>query len=916
VFVLNTASDPQLTGPWLAHSGAWTRPADFTDGLRIPPNIIFPISEGTTYADTRWALITDGEIVVGVTPLSWGAAFVAGAVVDADFAATRGILHKDSEGTYRAIKSNLSAIVPPTNTDDNKSKAYVIGSLWIDTVGDKVYHCVDASDNAAVWLDVSAATPLADLGEGTLEDLNAAINNAILDDSSNPRPPTAHAEEHVTGGADVIQDATGAQDGLMTFEYAAKLDGISEGADVTQEANVLAALSASDNAKDMGGGAISNVDTVDGRDVSADGGNLDNHLSGEDPNPHGTRIGTLAQGSTLADLNDKLTDATLVAPVPAVRQLYVGKHGSDANAGTTHDTALLTFAAAITAASALTPTANARVAIVCADAGLYSEVLLVVPSYVDIRAPSAQIVNAGAHNTIQVGASCRVDVWSLRNDGTGPAAVVGANDSGLRTVIARRIVADLASVAVINYAIGPGVDGELHVHAEDVEVDTGSGVIDASTNGHLYVDIAHIHLKGNGASGIKSGATSAIQGYVSEIVIEGSPTGTIALNCDGGTVNVAVNVISTAVAWDVEAGATLNLVVGSTSGTELNDGTANVLRASSSDHGNLSGLADDDHPQYLLKTQKAAANGVASLDANSRLIQSARIIRVTDADLTAAGVADGEFLKRSGTTIVGGTPAGGAADWQVDTTGTLSNYLREFWRFNHAPEGGSVLAEPGVLGNWATRHNAINPGIGNNNPLLWSRLHPTGAGGRRGSVDFNTSNRNYIIAPGRRPDLLPFGSKPFWFSIWFYPRATGFQYILSCTNYGSTRPFEFAIYNNNIDLFMSTAQGNRQITTVPPTVNVWNHACFGLAGGSVFLCLNGGTPLYSSAATSITLSDPGVWPEFGGGVPTLSQYYPYNGLIADVGMWVDDAASPTMVAPTAQQFADLYNGGNGNSFRA
>jgi hypothetical protein len=53
--------------------------------------------------------------------------------------------------------------------------------------------------------------------------------------------PTAHASSHVTGGTDKIRDASASQDGLMTTTFAAKLNGIEAGADVTDSTNVNAA---------------------------------------------------------------------------------------------------------------------------------------------------------------------------------------------------------------------------------------------------------------------------------------------------------------------------------------------------------------------------------------------------------------------------------------------------------------------------------------------------------------------------------------------------------------------------------------------------------------------------------------------------------------------------------------------------
>lgn len=53
-------------------------------------------------------------------------------------------------------KHNLTATVAPTATDDSAA-GYGIGSQWLDTVGDKIWFCTDASASAAVWKGVTIA---------------------------------------------------------------------------------------------------------------------------------------------------------------------------------------------------------------------------------------------------------------------------------------------------------------------------------------------------------------------------------------------------------------------------------------------------------------------------------------------------------------------------------------------------------------------------------------------------------------------------------------------------------------------------------------------------------------------------------------------------------------------------------------
>lgn len=141
-----------------------------------------------------------------------------------------------------------------------------------------------------------------------------------------------------------------------------------------------------------------------------------------------------------------------------------------------------------------------------------------------------------------------------------------------------------------------------------------------------------------------------------------------------------------------------------------------------SDHGALTGLSDDDHAhyaladgtrgdfepmgsvgiheaqanphaQYQLTSEKGAASGYAALDASSKLpiaiiptgSSSTTVcigddVRLSDrrvadgiyetsgpTDMPIGAIADGEYLRRSGSSIIGGTPTGGSGD---DTVGS------------------------------------------------------------------------------------------------------------------------------------------------------------------------------------------------------------------------------------------------------
>lgn len=74
--------------------------------------------------------------------------------------------------------------------------------------------------------------------------------------------------------------------------------------------------------------------------------------------------------------------------------------------------------------------------------------------------------------------------------------------------------------------------------------------------------------------------------------------------------------------------------------------------------------AADPHTGYQKESEKAAANGYASLDAGTQvpIAQIPPVVQIEETSgpdvLDIADVADGEYLRRVGTEIVGSTPAG------------------------------------------------------------------------------------------------------------------------------------------------------------------------------------------------------------------------------------------------------------------
>ena len=204
---------------------------------------------------------------------------------------------------------------------------------------------------------------------------------------------------------------------------------------------------------------------------------------------------------------------------------YVGKHGSDANTGKDTETAFLTISAALSAASGDVPSAINRINIEVVDGGTYTEGV-VVPSYVTVNAPGAEIVGA----------------VSIATDAC---------------VIARRLRCTTAPCVTKSAADGTG-----YLRAQEI-VTTGSIFYHGIhvTRGTLVIDVDTINASGNGLSLDLGFFAGSIVGRVGKIT---APYG----------LNVDVNSGTTG-----DANLSIDEIVGSTGGFHTDDtgnGTLNL----------------------------------------------------------------------------------------------------------------------------------------------------------------------------------------------------------------------------------------------------------------------------------------------------------------------------------------------------
>ncbi len=227
-------------------------------------------TDSNVYTDAAVTKLAGVEALADVTDATNVDA--AGAIMDGDVSAGEGFLRKTGAGAYEAIKSNLASAVNPGATDD-AAAGYVVGSVWINTTGDAVFQCVDSTNAAAVWKDLSAGaaggeTNTASNGGGAgvgvwdaksgvdlvFRNLVATNNHLTitLDDANNEIdfdiPFATTTSRGVSELATIAEVDGGTETGRLVTPFnlagsalQTKVNGIEALADVTDTANVTAA---------------------------------------------------------------------------------------------------------------------------------------------------------------------------------------------------------------------------------------------------------------------------------------------------------------------------------------------------------------------------------------------------------------------------------------------------------------------------------------------------------------------------------------------------------------------------------------------------------------------------------------------------------------------------------------------------
>ena len=151
--------------------GTWTRTNDANQTGEIDPGMVVMVTEGDAYADTPWKLITNGEIVIGVTELTFeqfgGTASGSNTQIQfnnaGNFAGSANLTWNGTElyvngaanvtgnisGSYFLGNANIQYTASSTEPTGN-----LIGAQWYNTSNDVLYEWqTDGTSN--YWIDIT-----------------------------------------------------------------------------------------------------------------------------------------------------------------------------------------------------------------------------------------------------------------------------------------------------------------------------------------------------------------------------------------------------------------------------------------------------------------------------------------------------------------------------------------------------------------------------------------------------------------------------------------------------------------------------------------------------------------------------------------------------------------------------------------
>jgi len=228
---------------------------------------------------------------------------------------------------------------------------------------------------------------------------------------------------------------------------------------------------------------------------------------------------------------------------------YLWKNWNDSNDWLTVDKAFLTFWAAITEATAQSPTSTNSFVIYCNDRGIYTEDV-VLPSWVDIKATSAFIdwsLTVVDNQSVRI---CTVD------------KIIKSSWTWQSYVDACRIKTPDTETWVLNSSTW-----SLIMKARRIDAPLNWIGINNTSTWHIHCDVNHLVLEWNNAIWVQSNWGDII-GSIEAIGEEWTPTTTTALKVVTWHIDTHSSEIIADTAYNVAAGYILTLQVGHLEGTK------------------------------------------------------------------------------------------------------------------------------------------------------------------------------------------------------------------------------------------------------------------------------------------------------------------------------------------------------------
>ena len=117
--LLNGQTNPIENGLWVAHSGAWTRPADFATGTEAGAAYVL-ILDGTIYAGSSW-LCNTPTAIIGTDPITFAEFSLPSTTTGANVGAGTGLIYQGKTGVtlnFRTLLAGDAYTIITNNAND------------------------------------------------------------------------------------------------------------------------------------------------------------------------------------------------------------------------------------------------------------------------------------------------------------------------------------------------------------------------------------------------------------------------------------------------------------------------------------------------------------------------------------------------------------------------------------------------------------------------------------------------------------------------------------------------------------------------------------------------------------------------------------------------------------------------------